>query len=194
MAPSTTFLPSDSSWSPSVLESSPSSSCRRLWSRFQSLWTPSQVRALSDWYIRPDEPHRQYAPGDVVKGAVVLTAVKPIRVTHLLVELHGGVRVFKGAGDRSARNGRDWSMLRTNGKIVDDDDDDDHRDGAESVMRDEVVLCGQGRFEPGTYHFHFELAFPDRALPSSIDVRNSDRYIPLMSRSRLIASRSSNEG
>ena len=187
-----TFLPSDPSWSPTGLEASPLSSRRRVCSRFRSLWTPSQARALSDWYVQPDEPHRQYAPGDVVKGAVVLTIVKPIPVTHLLVQLHGDVRVFKGARRRSTRTGRDWSMLARNGKIVDDDDDDG--DGVESVMRDEVVLCGQGRFEPGTYHFHFELAFPDRALPSSIDVRNSDGNISLISRSRLIASRSSNGG
>src|SRR5277367_1982619 len=67
----------------------------------------SRTRNLADFHIRPHEPHRQYSPGDVVKGLVVLTVVKPIRVTHLTVALHGIVRVFKSPNVRSSGHDHD---------------------------------------------------------------------------------------
>ncbi|KAK5635489.1 hypothetical protein RRF57_011201 [Xylaria bambusicola] len=57
----------------------------------------SRSRNLADFHIRLKEPHRQYSAGDHVQGSVVLSVVKPIRVTHLTVTLHGYVRAFKSA-------------------------------------------------------------------------------------------------
>jgi len=42
--------------------------------------------------------------------------------------------------------------------------------GFVSLFEDEVVLCGEGRLSEGVYHFNFELEFPSKGLPSSIDV------------------------
>lgn len=43
--------------------------------------------------------------------------------------------------------------------------------GFVSLFEDEVVLCGEGKLAEGVYHFNFDLEFPSKGLPSSIDVR-----------------------
>jgi len=102
-----------------------------------------------------------------VKGLVVLTVVKPIRVTHLTVALHGIVRVFKSPNARSAGQDPDPSLTlaSNNGKSQ------STGNGQASLFQDEVTLCGEGRLEIGVYEFEFELEFPSKALPTSIDVR-----------------------
>jgi hypothetical protein len=142
----------------------PASTRRSLLSRL-TLPLRARTRNLTDFHIRPDEPHRRYSPGDVVKGAVVLTVVKPIRVTHLTVCLHGLVRVFKKANDANeslpadagltaARDGRKTQYFGN---------------GHASLFQDEMTLCGEGRLDPGIYEFNFELEFPSKGLPTSID-------------------------
>lgn len=42
--------------------------------------------------------------------------------------------------------------------------------GQASLFQDEVTLCGEGRLEPGIYEFNFELQFPSKGLPTSINV------------------------
>jgi hypothetical protein len=42
--------------------------------------------------------------------------------------------------------------------------------GLVSLFQDEVVLCGSGFLRRGRYKFGFELEFPAKSLPSSIDV------------------------
>ncbi|UKZ53750.1 hypothetical protein TrVGV298_007549 [Trichoderma virens] len=93
-------------------------------------------RSVTDFHVRCDEPHRKYGAGDHVHGSVVLVVVKPVRITHLVVTLHGFVRVL--------------------------------RDPA-GAAKDEQVLSGEGRLDPGRYEFGFDLVFPDKGLPSSID-------------------------
>lgn len=126
----------------------------------------SRTRNLADFHIRPSEPYRKYSPGDIVKGIVVLTVVKPIRITHLTVALHGFARVFKtpnaGGGAppldpalTSSSNSRKSQYLG-NGHV--------------SLFQDEVVLCGEGRLDAGVYEFEFELDFPKKGVPTSIDV------------------------
>ena len=123
----------------------------------------TRTRNLTDFHIEPEEPHRKYAPGDLVKGAVVLTIVKPIRITHLTVCLHGFVRVFKhpnGAKEPlpelTATGNSTKSQYFGNGHA--------------SLFQDEVPLCGEGRLDTGVYEFKFELEFPRKGCPSSIDV------------------------
>lgn len=122
-----------------------------------------RTRNIADFHIQPLEPHRQYAPGDVVQGAVVLTVVRPIRVTHLTICLHGLVRVYKSpaaAKDpfplQDTVNGVRKSRYLGNGHAC--------------LFQDESALCGEGRLEPGLYRFNFELDFPAHGLPTSIDV------------------------
>lgn len=129
----------------------------------------SRTRNLTDFHIRPDEPHRKYSPGDLVKGAVVLTVVKPIRLTHLTVCLHGFVRVYKNPNSANepvpdlgltASNNPRKSQYFGNGHA--------------SLFQDEQTLCGEGRLDTGVYEFNFELEFPRKGLPSSVDVSSCD--------------------
>ena len=144
---------------------------RKLFSRLASPFTPSQ-RSLSEYYIRPDEPHRHYVPGDRLKGAVILAVVKPIRITHLVVSLRGHARVFRHGSTDESDGSNPWSTARTlQGKRP----RTLYGNGFASLFQDEVILCGEGRLETGIYEFKFELEFPDKGLPSSIDVSFHDR-------------------
>ncbi|KAL2072542.1 hypothetical protein VTL71DRAFT_11885 [Oculimacula yallundae] len=124
----------------------------------------SRTRNLTDFHIRPNEPHRKYSPGDLVRGAVVLTVVKPIRLTHLTVCLHGYVRVFKSpnaANDPLPDPGLTASSNPRKSQYF--------GNGHASLFQDEVTLCGEGRLDIGVYEFNFELEFPRKGLPSSVD-------------------------
>jgi arrestin-related trafficking adapter 9 len=101
-----------------------------------------------------------------VKGLVILTVVKPVRVTHLTVALHGIVRVFKGSNARSAGHDHDPSLTPATNNVK----SQSPGNGQASLFQDEVTLCGEGRLEIGVYEFEFELEFPSKGLPTSIDV------------------------
>ncbi|KAI9882317.1 MAG: hypothetical protein M1823_005935 [Watsoniomyces obsoletus] len=136
---------------------SSSSSSSGILTRLRSSWSQSQRhRVLAEYYIEADEPHRHYAPGDIVRGAVVLTVTKPIRITHLVVSLNGSVRVFRNGLDRK-------------GRVRVASSDEAEGEGYRSIFQDEMVLCGEGRLDRGRYRFNFELDFPGKRLPSSID-------------------------
>lgn len=139
---------------------------RSLLSKFTSPFAP-RARHLSDFHIRTNEPHRQYAPGDVVKGSVCLTVAKPLRVTHVVICLYGFVKVFKSPGsprDAVPRDGGFQGPGRgTRGSEY-------FGNGFASLFEDEVILCGEGRLNSGTYEFRFELELPSKGMPSSIDV------------------------
>lgn len=131
----------------------------------------SRTRNLTDFHIRPLEPHRKYSPGDLVKGSVVLTIVKPVRITHLTVALHGFVRVYKhpnGVGDQFD------PALSTQGNTT---KSQYFGNGHASLFQDEQTLCGEGRLDIGVYEFNFELEFPSKGLPSSIDVHSLTRGV-----------------
>ena len=123
-------------------------------------------KSVADFQIEPDDPWKCYAPGEVVSGTVVLTVIKPIRITHVVVCLHGYARVFKnqtGPGDAAsevaflgAGRGRRGTEYHGNGFLT--------------LFEDEVVLCRDGRLKEGVYKFKFELEFPTTELPSSIEV------------------------
>ncbi|KAI9724500.1 MAG: hypothetical protein M1812_000568 [Candelaria pacifica] len=126
----------------------------------------SRSRTLSEFYIQPDEPHRQYSPGDVVRGKVILSVVKPIRITHLVVCLHGHVQVFQGGGRNAYDKESGIGFLspgrgKRKGEYF--------GNGFASLFEDEIILCGEGRLTAQEYHFNFELEFPSKGLPSSID-------------------------
>jgi hypothetical protein len=147
----------------------------------------SRTRNLADFHIRPDEPYRQYSPGDLVKGAVVLTVVKPIRVTHITVCLHGFARIFKHPNGANEPLPVDVVNRASTGR---------RRvqyfgDGYVSLFQDEVTLCGEGRLESGIYNFNFELEFPSKGLPTSIDA--CPHATPLPQELQLTISNSLNE-
>lgn len=159
---------------PNPASSSPFASTGR--SLFSRLTNPlkSRTRNLTDFYIRPDEPHRQYSPGDLVKGAVILTVVKPIRITHLTVCLHGFVRVFKNPNGANEPLPIDAGLTASSNPRK----SQYFGNGHASLFQDEQTLCGEGRLDAGVYEFNFELEFPSKGLPTSIDVRSAPAYYP----------------
>ncbi|KAH8676681.1 hypothetical protein BGZ60DRAFT_468572 [Tricladium varicosporioides] len=149
---------------PTTTSSPFTSSSRSLLSRLTSP-LKSRTRNLTDFHIRPDEPHRKYSPGDLVKGAVILTVVKPVRITHLTVCLHGYVRVFKHPNEVN----EPWTVDPSLG-AGDPMKSQYFGNGHASLFQDEIALCGEGRLDAGVYEFNFELEFPSKGLPTSIDV------------------------
>lgn len=166
-SPTTAARPPSSS---SAAGATPSSSRPGLLSRL-SLPLPRSLRSrnrnVADFHVRCDEPHRKYGVGEQVRGAVVLAVVKPLRITHLVVALHGYVRVLATpaavakipAAQPQAGGGSDRPRY--------------HGSGFASLFQDEQVLSGEGRLEPGKYEFGFDLVFPGKGLPSSIDVSSA---------------------
>ncbi|KAK4541595.1 hypothetical protein LTR36_007892 [Oleoguttula mirabilis] len=138
---------------------------RRIISRIASPFT-SKSRNFTDFFIEVDDPHKQHSPGDIVRGSVRLRVLKPIRVTHIAVCLHGFVQVYQnpgspGEGSRANSGYFGTGRGQKSGEYF--------GNGFASLFEDEVVLCGDGRLGDGSYQFDFELEFPDRSLPSSID-------------------------
>ncbi|KAI9733125.1 MAG: ph-response sensor protein [Cirrosporium novae-zelandiae] len=149
---------------PAVPSYASNSRNRSLLSRFTAPFT-SKSRNLSEFYIKLEEPYRQYAPGEVVHGSVVLTVVKPVRVSHLVVCLQGYAKVFKNSNspgkdyliENGITDGRGKKGIEYTGN------------GSVSIFKDELSLCGEGRLKEGIYEFRFQLEFPNGHLPSSID-------------------------
>ena len=143
-------------------------SSRKLRSRLGNLFT-SKNGPLSEPQIELEEPWREYTRGDVVKGKVILEVAKPLGITHLTVSLFGYVEVFKNQS-------RGPPGLRANPVRVASGKgkrwvEEYYGDGFASLFEQETSLCGEGRLDPRTYHFQFELPFPrDREMPSSIRV------------------------
>ncbi|KAI0470296.1 hypothetical protein F4859DRAFT_128316 [Xylaria cf. heliscus] len=133
---------------------------------FSRLTAPirSRSRNLADFHIRLKEPHRQYSAGDHVHGFVILSVVKPIRVTHLTVTLHGYVRAFKNSSAAAQLAPVNPAVVAHGGRHG-----RYHGNGHASLFQDEIVLCGEGRLEASRWEFEFDLQFPDLELPSSID-------------------------
>ncbi|KAI0385754.1 hypothetical protein F5Y04DRAFT_156105 [Hypomontagnella monticulosa] len=136
-------------------------------SLFSRLTSPlrSRTRNLADFHIRLQDPHRQYSAGDHIRGHVILSVVKPVRITHLTVALHGYVRVYKHAGAGA-------QLTPVNPAIISHERSRSLRyygNGLASLFQDEQVLCGEGRLKPTRFEFEFDLIFPSKGLPSSID-------------------------
>lgn len=136
---------------------------------FSRLTTPfiGKSRSFADFDIHLDEPLREYRAGDAVKGSIQLAVPRPLRITHLVLSLHGYAKVYKtaaapGEGLPSevktpiAGRGKTGVQYLGNGLV--------------SLFEDEVILCGGGKLSIGKYSFRFEAQFPARSLPSSLSV------------------------
>jgi hypothetical protein len=148
----------------------------------------SKARHIAEFYIDPEDAHKQYAPGDRITGSVVLTVNRPLRVTHIVVCLHGYVQVYKnpnspGDGFRAYTNAIATTKERKRAGSY-------FGNGFAQLFEDEVALCGEGRLGEGTYKFNFILMFPKQKLPSSIEVSKIYREARLIS---IDSSPSSNE-
>ncbi|KAF2266340.1 hypothetical protein CC78DRAFT_459377 [Lojkania enalia] len=138
---------------------------RSLFARLKSPLS-SKPRNFTEFYIQPDDPHRQYAPGDIISGSVIIKVIKPLRITHLVISLHGYAQVFKNPNSPGDAY-RNYSTTVGSGKGR--KGGSYFGNGFVSLFEDEAVLCGEGRLGEGVYHFNFELEFPSKGLPSSID-------------------------
>ncbi|KAH8700284.1 pH response protein PalF [Talaromyces proteolyticus] len=152
----------------------PSPSQRNKWVDKLTSRFGNRNRNISEFYVQPDDPWRSYFPGDIINGTVVLTVVKPIRITHLVVCLHGYVKVFKNTilpGEASPEIGfLGPGRGRRAGEYM--------GNGFATLFEDELVLCGDGRLKQGIYKFKFELGLPPYNLPSSINFeRGTISYI-----------------
>ncbi|KAL9067325.1 MAG: hypothetical protein Q9157_006838 [Trypethelium eluteriae] len=141
-----------------------SHSGRSLVSRLASPFT-SKTRPFTDFTVDPDDLHRTYSPGDTVTGSVRIKVLKAFRVTHVTLCLHGFVQVFRHPNDggnvyRFPHAGR----RKSGGEYF--------GNGYASLFEDEIVLCGEGRLGEGIYQFNFEMDFPNKGLPSSIDTEH----------------------
>ena len=122
-------------------------------------------RNVSEFHIECDEPLKKYSAGESVRGAVILAVVKPLRITHLVVSLHGFVQVYKDSTSSAAKgNLPQFPQGDVSGRPQ------YHGNGFASLFSDEQVLNGEGRLDPGKYQFNFDLLFPNADLPSSIRV------------------------
>ncbi|KAF4555271.1 Arrestin (or S-antigen) N-terminal domain-containing protein [Elsinoe fawcettii] len=124
-------------------------------------------RTVAEFTVQADDPHRRYAPGDVVKGNVILKLVKAVRVTHIVVCLHGFAQVYKTPGAPPPEGFRAHNNLIGKGRGK--RRGEYFGNGFATLFEDERVVCGDGRLEEGNYKFEFKMRFPDETLPSSID-------------------------
>ena len=92
---------------------------------------------------------------------------RPIRITHLVVCLHGFVKVFANAKLPTNIVSRDGGFL---GGGAGKRGSEYFGNGFASLFENEVPLGGEGRLEVGSFEFEFDLEFPSAGLPSSVSV------------------------
>lgn len=131
---------------------------RRLRNKTSSLTSPRPRRSLTDFHVSLSDPHRVYAPSSVVAGSVFLTVERALPITHLTVALVGCVDLTPSPTGKRSKDAAIEGAARN------------------VFCRDEIVLSGEGRLDPGVYEFQFELEFckvpgiGGVGLPTSIDV------------------------
>ena len=128
----------------------------------------SKQRNALEQDIRLDEPFRQYSSGDTVKGAVHMNAAKAQRITHLVIRLHGFVKVMNRAKLPGESISYDEALVAS-GKGRGRRGIEYFGHGFARLFEDELVLCGEGRVL-GQYEFRFEMVLPSKTMPSGIDV------------------------
>lgn len=115
--------------------------------------------------IEPEDAFKVYSPGESVKGHIVLTVLKGFDITHLVVGLHGYARVYRN--QVTPGEGHPLAEAIVNGKGS--RGFEYHGSGLLSLFQEEQVLCGSGFLKKQVYKFAFELKFPERSLPSTIE-------------------------
>lgn len=145
------------------------STARALITRITSPFA-AKTKNISEFYIQTAEPHRQYAPGDVVKGSVILTVNKPVRITHLVICIRGFIKVYKNATPPGQGISKEAACIGTGRG---ERGSEYFGNGFATIFEKELALCGEGRLQPTVYSFEFELPVRSWGVPSSIDVGSS---------------------
>ncbi|KAL8975431.1 MAG: hypothetical protein Q9197_000329 [Variospora fuerteventurae] len=112
-----------------------------LLSRLNNTFAPKKPRNVSEYSIELEEPYRTFAPGERIRGHVILTVERPVRITHLTICLHGVVKVLKNGRIPGESTNRWRSYLATGqgkwGEAY-------FGNGLAALFKDEVVLAGDG--------------------------------------------------
>ncbi|KAL8843525.1 MAG: hypothetical protein Q9170_000029 [Blastenia crenularia] len=136
-------------------------------SRLNNPFAAKRPRNVSEYSIELDEPYKTFAPGDRIRGHIVLNVERPVRISHLTICLHGVVKVLKNGRISGESTNRWRSYLATGqgkwGEAY-------FGNGLAALFKDEVVLAGDGCLSASSYIFNFDLELPAERLPSSIDV------------------------
>jgi hypothetical protein len=143
---------------------------RSLISRITSPFA-AKTKNIPEFEIELAEPHRQYSPGDLVKGSVILTVTKPIRITHLVAGIRGYVKVYKNAVTPGQGTSKEAAIIGTGRG---ERGSEYFGNGFATIFEKELPLCGDGRLVPTVYSFEFELGIRSQDVPSSIDARLPD--------------------
>ena len=102
-----------------------------------------------------------------MKGSVVLTVNKPVRITHLVIGIRGFVKVYKNANPPGQGISKEARFVGTGRG---DRGSEYFGNGFATIFEKEMPLCGEGRLVPMIYRFEFELPIRAWEVPSSIDV------------------------
>ncbi|KAL8695427.1 MAG: hypothetical protein Q9218_000005 [Villophora microphyllina] len=136
-------------------------------SRFNLPTVSKTPRNVSEYAIELEDPYRTFAPGDRIRGHVILNVERPVRITHLTICLHGVVKVLKNGRVSGESSSRWRSYLATGqgkwGEAY-------FGNGLAALFKDEIILAGDGCLSASSYKFEFDLELPTHGLPSSIDV------------------------
>jgi arrestin-related trafficking adapter 9 len=115
--------------------------------------------------VEPEDAFKVYSPGETVRGHIILTVLKGFDITHLVVALQGYARVYKhqitpGDGLPVAD-----SIVNSKGSKG----FEYHGNGVASLFQDEQILCGSGFLKKAVYKFAFDLQFPAKSMPSTVE-------------------------
>lgn len=120
---------------------------------------------MFDVSVEPEDQFKVYSPGESVRGHVVLTVSKGFDITHLVVALHGYAKVYKHQIAPGEKVPVQESILNSKGSKG----FEYHGNGLASLFQEEQILCGNGFLKKQVYKFAFELQFPARSMPSTIE-------------------------
>ncbi|KAK6529946.1 ph-response sensor protein [Arthrobotrys megalospora] len=133
-------------------------------------------RAINDFYIKLDYPHRRYKPGEHITGSIVLTTSRATRITHLTLTLGGSVMVYphdrRGhkwgedvVKDVTYRDGKMIRGCRSRGTTI----EGRHSGRGVVLFEEEQVIVGEGRLGAGGLEVGFVIEFPAKGGINSLD-------------------------
>ncbi|KAF3309728.1 ph-response sensor protein [Orbilia oligospora] len=133
-------------------------------------------RAINDFYIKLDYPHRRYKPGEHITGSIVLTTSRATRITHLTLTLGGSVMVYphdrRGhkwgedvVKDVTYRDNKMIRGCRSRGTTI----EGRHSGRGVVLFEEEQVVVGEGRLGAGGLEVGFVIEFPSKGGINSLD-------------------------
>ncbi|MCJ1400693.1 ph-response sensor protein [Xylographa trunciseda] len=128
---------------------------------------PLEAKAtnITKYAITLNEPHRCYTPSDTISGYVSFCVTKPVRITHLVINLAASVKIFrKNVGSDRSLSKKEIFHGVGRGSM----EPEYFGDGFAIIFQHENLLCGDATLPRQHYVYRFDIAFPSKSLPSSI--------------------------